>query len=389
MGGWNTENIALAAKHQSHTLTASTAHKLDDSPYLGLIVLHEPLRRVLLLVDNCDFSSTTNVVLLSKWFPLYFHKLLTCYMKAEENLFIPWLQCKSKGFVDTHVEDRKVVLGELDLIERLLSKAAESIKEFGSSTLLYQIEKKMYIVSDTLRRIMTEQEVTLPNTIRDCFTEKEHIRITQRFMKSFGWEGSKVFLPLVSFSVDVVGGYGDKFPLGSELAKRYFPYALQRMAGSALPESMGHVKSKALQRMDGITESAVAAWSEVVSISLCESEAYVQSTVEAVGLTAGGGRSHRAFQPVRSGRGRTHHKLKGGEKEPVGLHTHRDGGIVECEEGGERGLLSIERLKYIWHKAGEDGGRVHLVPMNALDFAAQALLRNVLGVLRVERESDE
>eukprot|EP00854_Cymbomonas_tetramitiformis_P014355 gene14355-16977_t len=112
-------------------------------------------------------------------------------MKAEENLFIPWLQCKSKGFVDTHVEDRKVVLGELDLIERLLSKAAESIKEFGSSTLLYQIEKKMYIVSDTLRRIMTEQEVTLPNTIRDCFTEKEHIRITQRFMKSFGWEGSK------------------------------------------------------------------------------------------------------------------------------------------------------------------------------------------------------
>lgn len=229
MGGWNTEKIAVAAKHQSHKLTASTAHKLDEPAYIGLILLHEPLRRVLTLVDNCDLSSATNVVLLSKWFPLYFHKLLTCFLKAEESLFIPWVQYKSTAFVDTHVEDRKMVLDELDLIERLLTKAAVSIKEFGSSTLLYQIEKKINIVSDTLRRIMAEQEVALPNTISVSFTEKEQIRFTQRFLKSFGWEGSKVFLPLVSFSAEVVGGYGDKFPLGSELAKKYFPYLLRLM----------------------------------------------------------------------------------------------------------------------------------------------------------------
>lgn len=215
----------------------------EDNPPMdwadaGLLIPHEAIRRQMAMMtqsaaampDEPVATEGWKLTLFAKWYIDYFYVCVEEHHDAEEKIYFPWLKEKTqypeKEFSKSHEELIKAMGVVKDACQKILNKRGK-----GCAEEVKLLKEKIPTFETDMRAHLKEEEETVPDLVRNNYTQAEEGVIVEKIIQAGGLAMTKKFLPAILMALQewATKGFYDQFvqsippPIRHLLFKYYIP----------------------------------------------------------------------------------------------------------------------------------------------------------------------
>jgi hemerythrin superfamily protein len=174
---------------------------------VGLLIPHEAIRRQMTMMCQSAAAMPRSpgkderwkITMFSSWFVDYFFVSVEEHHDAEEKIYFPWIKSKTeypeKVFSKSHEDLIAAMTVIKDACNEILQKEGNGCKDQVAL-----LKKNVPEFETEMRAHLKEEEETIPQALRDNFTEEENDKTVEKILQGGGFALMKKFLPAVILS---------------------------------------------------------------------------------------------------------------------------------------------------------------------------------------------